>query len=482
MGAAMTDVYATARDMIADLKAKKVSARELLNAHVVRNDKIAKTINAVIDSDLPRAQKDAAAVDDARSKGAALGPLAGLPMTIKDCFDVEGWPALCGNPEFKTRAKNCADAALVSSVRKAGAVIWGKTNVPFMVADIQTYNAVNGTTNNPYDVTRGPGGSSGGAAAALASGVTPLEIGTDIGGSLRHPANYCGVTSLKPTWGALSQRGYAVPLPDEFVEHDLNVVGPMARNSSDLKLLWHVLRNTQEQPRRDVKGARVAVWDQEDAWPLARDVRAGVKRTGEALEKAGAHVENKKPKIDGAELMDCFTAIITPIMSIGLPKGLLAAFEGMREQDRKLVATGGIEAVGAAYRLRAMASFHDVAHAMAKRQMLKDRLAEFFGESWDMIVMPISMVPSFKHLQEPGFNERVLDVDGQTVPYMNLLNWISPATALHAPALAVQAGQTSQGLPVGVQLVGPWNGEDRLFDFAAAVEEGLGGFRPPPGL
>ena len=119
---------------------------------------------------------------------------------------------------------------------------------------------------------------------------------------------------------------------------------------------------------------------------------------------------------------------------------------------------------------------------MVKRQAHKDKLAAFFGEGWDAIVMPIAMVPPFKHLHEPGFTERVLDVDGQSVPYMGLLNWISLATALHAPALAVPAGQTAKGMPVGVQLVGPWNGEDRLFDFAAAVEEGLGGFKPPPGL
>jgi amidase len=199
MGAGMTNLYATAREMIADLKAKKISSRELLNAHLARNDALHAKLNAVIATDIARAQKDATAVDDARAKGAQLGSLAGLPMTIKDCFDVEDMPAVVGNPEYVGRPKNSAEATIAASARKAGAVIWGKTNVPFMVSDIQTYNSVNGTTNNPYDVTRGPGGSSGGAATALAAGITPLEVGSDIGGSLRHPANYCGVFSLKPS-------------------------------------------------------------------------------------------------------------------------------------------------------------------------------------------------------------------------------------------------------------------------------------------
>jgi amidase len=477
----MTDVYATARAMIADLKAKKVSARELLDLHLARNDKVAKAINAVIETDIPRAQKDAAAIDEARAKGAALSVLAGLPMTIKDGFDVENMPAVSGNPAFKERAKNCADATVVAAARKAGAVIWGKTNVPFMLSDIQSYNVIYGTTNNPYEVTRVPGGSSGGAAAALATGVTPLEIGSDIGGSLRHPANFCGVTALKPTWGALSGRGHVPPPPDHYAEGDLGVFGPMARNVGDLKLLWSVLRGTPEQPRRDIKSARIAIWNEEASWPLARDVREGTERAGKALAQAGAMVEHAKPDIDGAELMRFYLDILTAIVAAGLPPTLLNSWEATRARDREIVAEGSPDAAAASYRLRATASHREILAANVKQQAHKDKLARFF-ERYDAIVMPISMVTAFPHQQEPSFQDRILDLDGKPTPYPNILNWISPATALHAPALAVQAGQTAKGMPVGVQIVGPWNGEDRLFDFAAAVEEGLGGFRPPPNL
>jgi amidase len=465
--------------MLADLAAKKVSARELLEAHVARNGQVAKAINAVIATDLDRARKDAAAIDDARAKGATLGAFAGLPMTIKDGYDVENMPATAGNPAFKDRAKDCADATVVRAARGAGAVIWGKTNVPFMLGDYQTFNVLHGTTNNPYDVTKVPGGSSGGAGAALASGVTPLEIGSDIGGSLRHPANYCGVTSLKTTWGSLDGRGHVPPRPDAYYECDIGVYGPMARSVDDLKLLWSMLRGTPEKPRQGVKGARVAVWDEEASWPLARDVRDGVRRAAAALETSGAHVELAKPDIEGRELIETYMSILIPIISVEYPDALLRSFEAMREADLKLVASGGEGVEAAAARLLSVPTYREYVAALVRRQALKNRLAAFFAR-FDAILMPIGMVPPFAHQQEPGFNERVLDVDGVAVSYRAMLNWISPASALHAPALAVQAGQTPKGLPVGVQIVGPWHGEDRLFDFGFAVEEQLGGFRRPP--
>lgn len=474
----MVNTYATARSMVADLKAKRVSARELLRAHLARYDQVHKQINAVVETDLARAEKDAAAIDDARVKGDVTGALAGLPMTIKDGFDVENMPALAGNPMLKDRPKNCADADVVAAARKAGAVIWGKTNVPFMLSDLQSFNAIYGTTNNPYDVTKGPGGSSGGAAAALATGVTPLEIGSDIGGSLRHPANFCGVTALKTTQFALSGRGHVPPLPGEYAEGDLGVFGPMARNVDDLKMLWSVLKGTPEKRREDVKGARVALWNQETSWPLAREVHAATERAGEALVRAGAHVEHTKPDIDGAAMMDFYLTILVAIMSSGMPEEALGAMEANRATDKKLAAGSGAEAEGAKQRLRATATFREVAAAHVKQQQHKDKLAAFF-QKYDAILMPISMSTPFAHQQEPAFNDRILTIDNVQVPYPKIIEWISLATSCHAPALAVQAGQTADGLPVGVQVVGSWNGEDRLFDFAFAIEEGLGGFRPP---
>jgi len=482
MGAKLTDLYATARAMLADLKAKKVSARELLGAHVARNDEISKTINAVVTTDIPRALKDADAIDQARTKGAPLGPLAGLPMTIKDGFDVENMPAVAGNPAYKDRPKNCADADLVAITRQAGAVIWGKTNVPFMLSDFQSFNPVHGTTNNPYDVTRVPGGSSGGAGAALATGVTPLEIGSDIGGSLRHPANYCGVVSLKPTWGALSQRGHVPPPPGVAVETDLNVVGPMARNVGDLKLLWDVLKKRTPTEPRPTKRGRIALWDEQKGWPLANAVKARLTAAGEGFGRAGFTVERANPRLDIEEMMNTYQDLLTNAIAVSFPQSLRDTMAQSREADLAAVRDGRDSTGEARYRLRVTASDAEIAAAHRRRQMHKDALDAFFAEGWDAILLPISPVPPFPHDQSLPLAARKLAIDGKTMNYLDMLFWIALATALHAPALALQAGQTAEGLPVGVQLVGPWNSEDRLFDFAAAVEEGLGGFRPPPGI
>lgn len=474
----MTEVYATARDMLADLAAKKISARELLDLHVARKDAVNGKLNAVVETDLAHAQAAAKSIDDARAHGAALGVLAGLPMTIKDGWDVTGMPATSGNPAFAKRDKNCVDADVVNAVRKAGAVVWGKTNVPFMLGDIQSYNAIYGTTNNPWDVTKTPGGSSGGAATALAAGITPLEIGSDIGGSLRHPANFCGVCSLKPTWGVLSQRGQVPPVPGAYYEPDLGVAGPMARDVGDLRLLWNVLRGKDGAASRPVKDARIAVWDSEASWPLATEVRERVAAAGDALGKAGMSVKTAKPDIDGARLMNFYRVILTSIVSVGMPEEIMRHFESTRDADRKIVRENAPGAAEASSRLGMVATPRDLAWATVEQQAHKDRLDEFFDD-YDAILMPIAMVPAFSHLHEPSFPERVLAVDGTDVPYPGLLNWISPATALHAPALAVQAGRTKTGLPVGVQLVGRWGEEDRLFDLAAALERETGGFTPP---
>jgi amidase len=474
----MIDLYATAREMLADLDAKRVSARELLEAHAARGEALARTVNAVTERDLDRARKDAAAIDHARAKGRNVGALAGLPMTIKDGLDVEGLPAAAGARGFYGRGKDCEDAGVVAAARRAGAVIWGKTNVSYMLGDIQSTNEIYGTTNNPYDLSRTPGGSSGGAAAALASGITPLEIGSDIGGSLRHPANFCGIASLKPTWGVLPLRGHIPPAPDAFIERDLNVVGPMARNIGDLRLLWGVLGGHAAKPA-PADGLRIAVWDEEPGWPLASEVRDAVRRAADALSRRGLKVERVKPPISGEELIEVYRTILTGVLNADLPEDVYKGILARRGEDERLVREGGDGAETALYRLRAAGSHREIVNAGVRRQKQKDVLAKFFSETADAIVMPISPVTAFHHMHEGTFSNRKLDVDGAQVPYSTLLWWIALATSLHAPALAVPAGRTKTGMPVGVQVVGPWNGEDRLFDIALAIEESLGGFSPP---
>ncbi|MGE3251253.1 MAG: amidase family protein [Hyphomonadaceae bacterium] len=474
----MSDTYDTARTMLADLAAKRVSARELLDAHVKRHEATHGALNAVIATDLDRAKKDAQAVDEARAKGASVGALAGLPMTVKDCFDVDGLPSTAGNPLFAHRDKACADAAVVAPVRAAGAIIWGKTNVPLMAGDFQSYNEVYGTTNNPFDQTRTPGGSSGGAAAALAAGVTPLEIGSDIGGSLRHPSNFCGVTALKPTWNQLSLRGHVPPPPGVHVETDLAVAGPMARDIGDLRLLYDVIRGRQSETK-PIKGARIALWTEEAEFPLASDVRSAVEAAGEMLEKQGARVERIKSPVNAAQLMDSYFAMLAPIISSGLPDEVYNGLLAGRAACAEAMKAGATRYSPAGFVYNATHSYRDFAQAAAVRQALKDQLEGFFADGWDAILAPITPVPAFPHTQEGQLSERTLDCDNQKIEYLHALDWITLATHLHAPAISVRVGSSREGLPIGAQIIGPWDGEARLFDFAEAIERETGGFKAP---
>lgn len=471
------EIYGTAREMIAALEAKQVSARELLDAHVGRNEQVGKKINAVVASDLERAYAAADAIDNGRTKGRSVGALAGIPMTVKDGFDIENMPAVAGSKGLVGRDKTSADAELVRRSRASGAVIWGKTNVPYMLSDWQSYNAVYGQTNNPYDVSRVPGGSSGGAAAALACGITPLEIGSDIGGSLRTPASFCGVYALKPTWGVLPMRGHVPPLPDDYYECDLGVGGPMARSAEDVRLLWTVLSG-RSSTRKPIEGLRVAVWDEDANFPLASDVKEGVGRAAHALSEQGARVEHISSPLDTAHLLSTYRWILAPTLASGLPDSMLQEMEKSREADLKAMATNPDPWSEPFNRVCWTARFYEVARAFAARQRLKDHMAQFF-QDYDAILMPVTPVVAFPHDHSEPFLARKLQVDDETVSYMNMLAWIALATTLHLPALAIPAGQNAQGLPVGAQLVGPEHGEDRLFDLAAAAEEVLGGFVPP---
>jgi len=251
------------------LAARRISAVELLKLGLTRHARTHETLNAVVMADPERALAQAKAIDDRRAKGETLGPLAGLAMTIKDTLDVAGMAASAGLEPLRRR--QAEDATAVAQARAAGAVIWGKTNVPVMAGDWQSANSLYGVTRNPWDPQRTPGGSSGGAAAAIAARVTALEIGSDIGGSLRVPAAFCGVYSHKPTWGLVPQHGHVPPSPSSFVERDLNVLGPIARSARDLRLLLSVMSGGVVAPKSapaELAKARIALWIEEPLFPL----------------------------------------------------------------------------------------------------------------------------------------------------------------------------------------------------------------------
>lgn len=461
----------TARELLDDLAARRVSARELLDAAIVRAE-VTATLNAVVATDVERARAAAHRIDEARASGAEVGPLAGLAMTIKDGFDVTGLPAVCGNPALAGRDPEVADADVVAAVRAAGAVPWAKTNVPLMLGDVQTFNAVYGTTRNPFDPERTPGGSSGGAAVALATGVTSLEIGSDIGGSLRIPAGFCGVHALKPTWGRLSTRGQIPPLPGVAHEDDLGVVGPMARTAGDLRLLWEVLAATGTTPA-PVSGLRVALWLDDPALPLGGEVRIVLEAAADALRGQGVTVEIAAPPVDVDELVETYFALLFPIIAAGLPAKVRDRLRAARPDALAAVAAGASR-----YRQDASVAFltgdPDAVGAARDRRAQMQRAVGAWFERFDAVLAPITPVPAIPHDQEGTLATRSIDVDGKSLPYLHLFDRIALATAVALPAVAAPAGATAAGLPVGAQLIAPPHREDRLLDLADALEAAVG--------
>ena len=272
----MTEIhYQSATELMTRLDAREVGARELLEHFLDRVERHNQAINAIIWQDADRARAEANASDRRRAAGEATGPLDGLPVTVKESFDLTGSPTTWGVPEYRDNIAD-TDSAVVEKYRAAGAVVFGKTNVPLMLSDWQSFNSLHGTCSNPWDLTRTPGGSSGGSAAALAAGLTGLDAGSDIGASIRNPAHYCGVFGHKPTWEIVSGRGQA--LPGDHAPTDIAVVGPLARSASDLKLALGLLAGANGPDRAGVAA---------DAAGAAQATTAGLPRRRPAERSPG---------------------------------------------------------------------------------------------------------------------------------------------------------------------------------------------------
>lgn len=475
----LLDLDATA--MAQALIAKRVSAVELLKAALARHEQTHAKLNAVVAADIERSLDRARAVDDQRAKNLLqLGPLAGVPMTVKDTFDVAGLPASSGLAELRRR--QAEDATVVSLARRAGAVIWGKTNVPVMAADWQSANGLYGVTANPWDPSRTPGGSSGGAAAALAARVTPIEIGSDIGGSLRVPASFCGVFSHKPTWGMVSQRGHVPPTPGSYAERDLNVVGPMARSARDLRLLLSVLEDgplAPKAPPADLATVRIGLWVEEPAFFLDPEVRDVVLQFAAELRAAGCEVEPIPCPVDVNQLMGAYQTLLGGVLAEDLPPRVLRSMEMTRPLAKLAVRRGAGPLSVAAMTLAYTARHTEWLAADAVRARLRHEIAGAF-ERFDAILAPIAPVPAFPHDLRPFQRRSLMGSDGKPRPYNSMLKWIALATALRLPATSVPAGFTGGGLPVGAQLIGPSGSDGRLLALAQAIDENVRGFQPPP--
>ncbi len=478
----MADLNALdATALLQALDARRISAVELLEASAAKAHALKATLNAVVAEDLGPARVRAQQIDERRAAGATshdIGLLAGLPMTIKDTLDVDGLPASAGLKAFLGRA--AGDAAVVGRVRTEGAVIWGKTNVPVMAGDWQSYNALYGQTNNPWDADRTPGGSSGGAAAALASGITPLEIGSDIGGSLRIPASFCGVYAHKPTYGLVSQRGHVPPAPGMAAEPDLNVIGPMARSARDLRLLLSILASgpvAGKAPSAVLAGMKIGLWLEEPAFILDAEVRTAVEAFAADLTTEGAVVTQVHSPVDAPALLDAYQTLLLPLIAMGFPASQRRALEWMRGPAKLAQAMGmtpawGTMALGATARHSEWLSADEVRAQMS-------RTMRTFFERHEVLIAPITPIVAFPHDHSPFAGRKLVCSDNQKIPYDAMLRWIALATVCGLPSTAMPIGFDGQGLPIGVQIIGPRGGDSKTLAVAQAIEERLGGFVAP---
>jgi len=482
----MTELhFRSASELTRALRRKEVSSVELLDHYLARVAALNPRINAVVHVDAERARERARAADAALGRGESWGALHGLPITIKDSFEVAGMPCTSGAPELAKHVP-AKHATAVQRLVDAGAIVFGKTNLPLYAGDFQSYNAVYGTTNNPWDATRGPGGSSGGSAAALAAGLTGLELGSDIGGSIRNPSHYCGVYGHKTTHGIVPIRGHIPGPPGALGEGDLGVAGPMGRSAADLALGLELLAGPDENdatawrlalpPPRALRlaDARVGVWLDDALGPVDAEVRDVLQNAVDAIAKTGAGIDEKTRALDSAEQHRIYAQLLNAAMGAGSPPEVLARADAVAPTIPKSEDSFGVNA------LRGLALRHrDWLGLNERRTRLRAQWAQYFRDH-DVLLCPIMPTAAFPHDQR-GMNERTLRINGKEEPYFQLF-WAGHAVNAYLPATVAPAGRTRSGLPVGIQIIGPYLEDRTPIAFAAQLADVLGGFTPPPGF
>jgi amidase len=457
-------VESTARDQADAVRRREISARELLDLHLERIGERNPQLNAIVSLDEERAREGAAAADEVLASGADVGPLHGLPFAFKDTHDVAGWRTTYGSPLFADHVPD-ADDLIVERVRRAGVVVIGRTNVPEFAAGSHTFNPIFGTTLNPVDPSRSAGGSSGGAACALAAGMVPLADGSDMGGSLRNPASFCGVVGLRPSLGRVPE------WPSDNQWDTTSIGGPMARNVGDLALLLSVMAGPDPRAPQalgepgatfapplagSLSGLRVALsTDLGEAVDVDDEVAAIVASSAPVFSGAGASVEAAHPDLTEAD--DTFRTLRAWRFQAGFGE-LLAEHPDSFKQSLADNIRAGESLTGA-----------DIARAYSQRTALSERMRLFF-QAYDVLVLPVSQVPPF-----PADQEFPTSINGR--PMVTYLDWMRAAyfiTVTGCPAISVPFGTTADGLPVGIQIVAA-HGRDRfLLEVAAAFEAVVG--------
>ena len=472
----MTDLaFRSATELAASIRDKEVSSRELLDEFLDRIKLHDPQINAVVTLDEDRAR---AAADDADAKlaaGEAIGPLHGLPVTIKDALETEGLRSTGGAHEMMDHIP-ATDAQVVEQLKEAGAIVFGKTNLPRWSGDAQSYNDMFGVTNNPWDLTRTPGGSSGGAAAAVAAGMTSFEIGTDIGGSIRLPSHFSGVWGHKGSYGSVPGTGYLDGPNGGTVEADNNLLGPLARSIDDIELLFDVISGPTGTRRKawklelppprhaDIGSYRVAAWLDDESCPIDSEMRDVLEGAADALAAAGAQVDrNARPDLD-----------LRHVAKLGMQLTGVATSVNMSDEEMATIAE----------KSRGAASIAQRHHTWLERDRVRTGVRaewERFFTDHDVLLCPVTVVPAFPHQHDGNWRSRKVMVNGDERSYTDITTWTSFIGGAYLPVTTPPLGLTKSGLPVSVQVVAPYLEDRTAMHVARHLAELTGtGYVPPP--
>jgi amidase len=478
------DAFSSASELAAALRARRISARALIESHLTRIARHNPSLNAICTLDEAGARRRAQEADAALARGEVWGPLHGVPMTIKDALETAGLRTTGGHPPLKDYVP-AHDAPAVARLRAAGAILLGKTNVPPLSADYRADNPIFGRTNNPWNLERTPGGSTGGGAAAVAAGLSAFDVGSDLAGSVRTPAHFCGLFGLKPTERRIPNAGH-IPEPPgvpRAVRH-MNVLGPLARSVEDLALISKTICGAHdaepdvppmpwtEPPARALNAHRFACSADFGGVPVTRETRAAIRKLADTLANAGCVVEERNP--DGYGFDEAWEAW----GEIAIAERAATGAERSRERVAALNATlGDAWAVSRGSAKGVRATIGDYMAALTRRDRLIATLERFF-EQWDALICPVTVSPAIGHVP---FGTPI-DVDEHKVPYFIAgTAYTCPFNLTGHPAVVLPLARSRDGLPIGVQLVAKRWSEPALLALAEKVALITGPFTPPPG-
>lgn len=488
----MNTAFLPATELARSIRDGELSSVELVELYLERIARLGPLVNAIVTLDEDGARRRAHEADEALTRGELWGPLHGVPVTVKDAFDTAGLRTT-GGLEHLQGYVPVADAVVVSRYREAGAVVLGKTNVPVNSADWQTFNPMFGQTNCPWDLARTPGGSSGGSAAALSAGITGLEIASDAAGSIRIPASWCGVYGLKPSFGTVPLRGRTPPGAPDHAE--LLVAGPMGRSVDDLELGLEIVGGPLDEhakawrlqfpPSRaqDLADFRVGIWLDDAFCPIDAETSRILRTTVQALIAAGADIRDDGRPIDPVDSYETYWALLMGGSARGMPaEAFTAMVDALNRRGESTVEDPlDLRPAGMARtmeRLRAQRLW-DWHRFDERRLALKSDWHDYFT-THDVLLTPVVLTSAIPHDQNPDRSARTIIVDGASRPYEDLRKWVCHAAVGELPAVVVPVGATSSGLPVGIQIIGPFLEDKTTLQFARLIEQLVGGFVPPP--